>query len=180
MNYFSKYRVVFWIMILMVLINISAFTSFFFFYRANKANIADTMNCSGTCRFLNEKLALNAEQTAKVSEINKKFRDQTEPVVAEIKNTRTAMLDELSSVNPDTARLSQYTQKIGELQKSLQKAAIVQFQQLKQICTPDQCVKLSAIYSEVYGCNKMGQGMEKSMQYQYRYGKKNQGCEKNH
>ena len=101
-----------------------------------------------------EQLALNTVQSEKVSEINKQFREKTEPIVAEIKNIRTALLGELTSQNPDTARLNQYTEKIGELQKQLQKEAIVQFQQLKQICTGDQCLKLSAIFSEVYCCQR--------------------------
>ena len=180
MNYFNKYRVVFWIMMLMIVLNISAFTTYFFYYRANRDVNADTMGCSGTCRILNEQLALTAEQTAKVSEINKKFREHTEPLVNEIKSTRTAMLDELSSLRPDTVKLNSCTETIGELQKLLQKAAIVQFQQLKQICTPDQCLKLSAIYSELYGCSKMGQGMGKGNQGQHHQGEGNKACEKNH
>lgn len=180
MNYFNKYRLVFWIMILMIVLNISSFTTYFFYYRANKAVNADTISCSGTCRILNEHLALTAEQTAKVSEINKKFREKTEPLVNEIKCTRAAMLGELSSAMPDTMKLNQYAETIGDLQKILQKAAIVQFQQLKKICTPDQCLKLSAIYSELYGCPTMGQGMGTRMKHKDRQAEGNKGCEKNH
>jgi len=176
MNYFSKYRIVFWIMILMIVINVSAFTSFFVYYKANKASVADTMNCNGTCRFLDEQLSLNEDQSDKVIEINKKFREQTEPVVAEIKKTRTALLDELALEKPDTNKLNKFTDKIGELQKVLQKAAIVQFQQMKLICTPEQCMKVSAIYSEVYGCQKMGQGMGKGVQHRYRKGQGKPQC----
>jgi hypothetical protein len=162
MNYFNKYRVVFWIMIVMILVNISAFTTYFFYYRANRAVIADTVSCSGTCRFLNEQLGLSPGQSGKVSEINRKFREQTEPLVAEIKNTRAAMLNELASGTPDTGKINKFAEKIGELQKTLQRAAIVQFQQLKQVCTPEQCFKLSAIYFDVYGCRKMGQDTGKN------------------
>lgn len=164
MNYFSKYRLVFWVMILMILINVSAFSTFFLYYRANKPSQSDTTSCSGTCRFLNEQLALTAEQTASVKKINQDFRTRTEPVVAEIKQTRTDLLAELALDKPDTSALNRYTEKIGELQKALQKAAILQFQQLKQICNPDQCLKLSAIYSEVYGCSKMGAQQCKKME----------------
>jgi len=166
MNYFNKYRVVFWIMILMIAINISGLTSFYFYYKANKTTVADTASCNATCRFLDEQLAMSTAQSVKVSEINKKFREKTEPVVTEIKNIRTALLDELTSEKTDTAKLNQYTEKIGELQKQLQKAAIVQFQQLKQICTPSQCLKLSDIFSEVYCCRKTGQEEGKKMQQQ--------------
>ncbi len=164
MNYFNKYKVVFWIMILMIVINISGLTSFYFYYRANKTTVTDTTSCNATCRFLDEQLALNTVQSEKVSEINKQFREKTEPIVAEIKNIRTALLGELTSQNPDTTRLNQYTEKIGELQKQLQKEAIVQFQQLKQICTPDQCLKLSAIFSEVYCCQRTNQDKVKGTQ----------------
>jgi hypothetical protein len=180
MNYFNKYRLVFWIMILMILINISAFTSFFVFYKNDKASSdSDTGCCSGTCRLLNEKLALSSEQNVKVSAINRQFREKTEPVVSEIKNTRVALLDELSLDKPDTAKLTTYTQKIGELQKILQKAAIEQFSQLKLICTPVQCRKLSTIYSEVYGCSKMGRGRGDGMQNNCPKGQENKACDKN-
>lgn len=165
MNYFSKYRIVFWIMILVIVINVSAFTSFLFYYKSNRAAVADTASCSGTCRFLNEQLALTPGQSARVKEINNEFRSRTEPVVAEIKSTRTALLDELSLDTPDTAKISACSSKISDLQKILQKAAIVQFQQLRQVCNPEQCLKLSAIYSEIYGCSKMNQG--KGMQQRH-------------
>ncbi|MEI8005533.1 MAG: periplasmic heavy metal sensor [Bacteroidota bacterium] len=180
MNYFNKYRLVFWIMILMILINISAFTSFFVFYKADRTTAAaDTGCCSGTCRVLNEKLSLSSEQAARVSAVNRQFREKTEPVVAEIKNTRVAMLNELSLEKPDTAKLSACIEKIGELQKILQKAAVVQFRQLKEICTAEQCRKLSSIYSEVYGCSKMGQGGGEGMQNQRMPGQENKACDKN-
>ena len=180
MNYFNKYRLVFWIMILMILINISALTSFFVLYKADKATAAaDTGCCSGTCRVLNEKLGLSSEQAARVSVINRQFREKTGIIVAEVKDTRFAMLDELSLEKPDTVKLSAYTEKIGELQKTLQKAAIEQFRQLKQICTPEQCRKLSSIYSEVYGCSKMGQGRGEGMQDNCRKGQEKKACDKN-
>ncbi|MEI6883093.1 MAG: periplasmic heavy metal sensor [Bacteroidota bacterium] len=173
MNYFNKTRVVFWIMILVIVLNVSAFTSFLFYFKANRAPAADTTSCSGTCRFLNEQLALTPEQSARVKEINNEFRSRTEPVVAEIKNTRTALLDELSLDKPDTSKINACSSKISDLQKVLQKAAIVQFQQLRQVCNPEQCLKLSAIYSEIYGCTKMSQG--KGMQH--RNGKDQGGME---
>ena len=163
MNYFNKTRLVFWIMILVIVINVSAFTSFLFYYKANRTPVADTTSCSGTCRFLNKQLALTPEQSANVKKINQEFRAGTEPVVSEIKSTRNALLDELSIEKPDTLKINAYTSKISSLQSTLQKAAIVQFQQLKQICSPEQCLKLSAIYSEVYGCSKMSQQQCKEM-----------------
>ncbi|MEI6890120.1 MAG: Spy/CpxP family protein refolding chaperone [Bacteroidales bacterium] len=179
MNYFNKNRVVFWIMILMIVINISAFTSFFIYYRPGKPVVADTLSCGGSCRFLNDQLALNTDQAGKVSEINKQFRDQSEPVVLEIKSIRTALLAELASDKPDTASLNRYADRIGELQKKLQRAAVVQFQQLKQVCTPDQCLKLSAIYSELYGCEKMNQDKGMRMQHRFGGGQENKECKKN-
>ena len=180
MNYFNKNRLVFWIMILVILINISAFTTFYIFYKTDKAAAAaDTVCCSGTCRVLNEKLGLSSEQTARVSVINRQFREKTEPIVGDIKETRVAMLDELSLEKPDTAKLTAYTEKIGELQKTLQKAAIEQFSQLKQVCTAEQCRKLSSIYSEVYGCRKMGQGEGEVMQHPNTPGQGNKACDKN-
>jgi len=179
MNYFNKNRVVFWIMILMIVVNISAFTSYLIYFRVNRIAAPDAAGCGGTCRFLDEQLALTTGQSAKIKEINNDFRLQTEPLVTEIKATRTALLDELALVKPDTARLNQYTDHIGELQKKLQKAAVVQFQQLKQVCTPDQCLRLSAIYSELYGCPKMSQDKGKGMQHRFGGGQENKGCEKN-
>ena len=179
MNYFNKQKVVFWIMVLMILINISAFTSFFFFHRADRTVVADTAACSGTCRFLDRQLSLNAVQSEKVNAINLKFREHTEPLVSEIKTIRNSMLDELGSDKPDTLKLNGFTEKIGELQKQLQRAAIIQFQQLRMVCNAEQCRKLSTIYLEVYGCRKMDQGMGTGMQHQQGRNKVMPCCEKN-
>lgn len=178
MNYFNKQKAVFWIMIMVIVINVSAMVTWYVSYHKEKSPEKDTASCGQTCRMLNEELGLSKDQSARVEEINRKFREDAEPVVASIKETRAAMLDELAAPNPDTAKISSFVNSIGKLQANLQRLAVNQFMLLKQVCTPQQSIRLSSIYSEVYGCPKMTGGQGNGWQHRHGKGQPDSCCEK--
>ncbi len=176
MNFFSKNKVVFWLLVFLVVLNLSALATFIIFFSTSSPGpneMTPGKSCSNFCR----ELSLTPDQSAKVSPVLAKYRNQTDPVSASIRDQRLLVLDELAKDDPDTLLLSQYTRNISSLQEQLQKASIHQYFELKKICTPDQCRKLTSLYSELYGCKECGMGKGSGKGMMYRHGQERQrGC----
>ena len=165
MNFFHKNRLVFWVLIVLVVINLSALISFFFFTRAE----TPVQCCSPEeqqCTAFRDELNLTAEQTRQVGVINKKYQESAAPIALNIKEIRASILTELEKERPDTAQLDKFTNQLAELQLKIQKENIKQYTELKRVCTQEQAHWLSALYRDLYGC-PMQDGQ---MQHRYRQG----------
>jgi len=172
MNIFNHNRTVFWILIFLVLINISVFTTYLVYMR-KPSN--ETMPASGFKHgvALKQELSLTPDQSIKVNEINAIYQASSEPIVAAIKEKKADLLEELSEDNTDTSLVDKLADDLVTEQKKLQMANIKQFLDLKNVCTPEQTKKLSQIYSELYGCVNKGSGQGNGMRYRHRYGRQN-------
>jgi len=175
MNIFNNNRFVFWVLIFLVLINITAMATYFFYIRKSAMEAAPSVGYKAGVA-LKEELKLAPDQSLKVNQINAVYRASSGPVVATIRNKKAEMLEELSKEYTDTTLVVSLAEEVASEQKKLQLANIKQFLDLKKVCTPEQTKKLSQIYAELYGCeNKsMGKGNGKgnAKGFRHRYGQK--------
>ncbi len=157
MNFFSKNRFVFWLLIFLIVILLTAFATSIVYYsnQSKKINQEKPENPGNAFR---RELSLSPSQSGKVDSILQDYRNSTEPIVADIRNHRIQILDELAKDKPDKSTLNKYIEEISQLQKQMQNASVNQYMALKQICTPDQCQRLSALYFELYGFKEQGKG----------------------
>ena len=158
MNFFSKNRFVFWLMIFLVVVNISAFITFIVFFLRTPA-LSGQDQQGNTGKAFRKELSLSPSQSGKVNFILADYRAATEPVTADIRDYRAQILGELAKEKPDTDMLNRCSEQVCQLQKQLQKASVKQYMALKEICNPEQCQKLSALYFEMYGCQGQCKGM---------------------
>lgn len=176
MNFFSKNRFVFWLLIFLVVINFSALITFLVFFSHSSTGSAEQPQ-KNQGMALRKELSLTPSQSEKVEIILAGYRNSTDPVAADIRNYRKQLLEELAKDKPDSTLLNKYEEEICSLQLQMQKASVRQYMALKEICTPAQCQRLSALYFELYGCQSKCKGMEKGkgMMHQYRGGQGQQG-----
>ena len=150
-------RTLFWILIFLVLVNISAIAGYFvLFHKSDNTNVITPQRGQG--RALQKELSLTDDQSVKVQEINYAYREASQPVILSIRETKEKILEELSKEKTDTNRVAQLAGEILAKQKQLQIENIKQFLDLKKVCTPEQTKKLSQIYAELYGFESRGQG----------------------
>jgi hypothetical protein len=173
MNFFLKNRFVSLLLIFLVLVNLTVLATFLVFY-LRKTDVPDPQSCRNTCMSFSRELGLSSSQSEKVEVILSAYRSATGPVTDEIRNYRTQLLEELAKDQPDTLQLNRYVDEIYRLQKQMQNASVKQYMALKEICNPDQCRRLSALYFELYGCP--GKAMGKGMMHQNRRGQGQNGC----
>jgi Spy/CpxP family protein refolding chaperone len=174
METYKKNRLIFWVLILLVAVNLAALAGFFI-YSGKSGEAAcsqpQTRSCSGLCRELN----LSEEQAKKVEVINRDYQSNAAHYAARIKDLRARILDELNLETPDTTVIRKMVQEILIHQGMLQQENIRQYLELKKVCTPEQARQLSGLYRELYGCPMDG----KRVQNRYRHGgqKGGPGCE---
>jgi Spy/CpxP family protein refolding chaperone len=176
MNFFSKNRVVFWLLIFLVVINLTAFVTFLVYF--SKSTTGSTLRPQESPGMaMRKELSLSASQSEKVDVIVADYRNSTEPITASIRDYRSQLLEELAKDKPDTSLLNRCSDQICLLQKQMQKASVKQYLALKEICNPAQCQRLSALYFELYGFQGKGQGMGrgKGLMHQYPRGQGQQG-----
>ena len=158
MNPLNKNKLIFFILIFLVLVNLSALVTFFT-YRShnNEVVVCDAMQAECGNAFKRE-LGLSEEQSRKVEMINADYQASSSPIVEKIRDIRSDILDELSADVPDTSYLKQKSGELCDVQLQLQKANFTQYLELKKVCDPGQAQRLSALYRELYGCARMGNG----------------------
>ena len=177
MNIFNNNRTLFWILIFLVLVNLSILAGYFvFMHSTGTGTVAGTNGKPGWA--LQKELSLTPAQTVEVRNINSAYKAASEPLISGIKETKADLLEELTKENPDTIAVAKLADIINAEQQKLQKANIQQFLDLKKICTPEQVNKLSQLYSELYGCSNnnkgKGQGSGNGMMHRYRHGQNTQ------
>jgi hypothetical protein len=171
MNFFDKNRLAFWLLMVLIVINVSALVTFFL---ANGTNSGNALNGSENRpgAALKSELSLTPDQNIKVDEINSGYKASSETIILSIKEKKAELLEELSKENTDTNLVKVILHDLDIRQNNLQQVNIKQFLELKKICTPEQTRKLSKIYSELYGCDVKGkgQGNGQGMKHRHRYG----------
>lgn len=157
MNFTDKNRLAFWILIFLVLVNVTAMVTFFVTNsgKNTSSSIAVEAKPGETLR---SELSLSPEQNIKVNEINSAHKASSEPIILSIKEKKAELIEELSRENSDTLRINAILSELDKRQNILQQANIKQFMELKKVCTAEQTKKLSQIYSELYGCDMKGKG----------------------
>jgi Spy/CpxP family protein refolding chaperone len=171
MNFFSKNRLVFWLLIFLVVLNLSALISFLVLFSKNTTASSQQPQKNPGMAFRKE-LSLSPSQSEKVEVILADYRNSTGPITTDIRNYRSQLLEELAKDKPDTNILNRCGEEICLLQKRMQKASVKQYIALKEICNPVQCQRLSDLYFELYGCQGKGKGMGrgKGMMHKYQRG----------
>jgi len=172
MNFFSKTRLITWLVIILIVINISAIgTIVYHIYFSSESKQSDS-NTKNIQNIIREELGLSPLQEQKYLRIKKEFDEKSSEILIEMKNKRQEMLDELSSADSNPEKLNNIAEDIGMLHTSLKKLTIENFLEMKILCDSDQCLKLRLLYNDMQMCEGQFSGMEKGKGMQHRWGQK--------
>jgi Spy/CpxP family protein refolding chaperone len=165
METYKKNRLLFWILLFLVAVNLAALASFYFFFReplpgTSGNGAADTLRPAGKQQTFRQELCLDDAQSAVVDTILSRYKEAVAPLVSEIRATRKAILDELEAAKPDSIKLNSLSEKLAGLQTRMQQENIRQYLELKKVCTPDQLRRLSVLYRDLYGFGQQENGMK--------------------
>jgi len=158
MNFFTKHRVLLWILTGLLVVALSVLGSVIYFTWMEQEKIETMQVCSSSCQMLEMELGLDASQNAQLEQILERFREPSEALVSSLRDTRMALMVELRKEQPDTAQIRLLTEEIGANQTSLTALAATQYLQIRSICSPEQQERLCDVYCDLFGCPRAGMG----------------------
>ena len=155
MNYFTKNRILIWIVIAAFAINISAIVTIL--YRVNKEKCRTE---NGTCHhksheLFKKELNLTPEQEIQFLEIKKASKLEAEPIVMKMKEQRKMLMNVLFEKTPDTLKIKQISNDIEQSQALLLQYTIKHYLDIKKILKNEQQEKLNFLYQDLFGCDRM-------------------------
>lgn len=169
METYRKNRLIFWILIFLIIVNISALATYFFYPQEKSIAACNDGSPAPGCS-LHAELDLTNDQVMQVDGINSDYLEVASPISEEIKGIRTEVLDELAAEIPDTSKLNKLSLELSQLQAQLHRENIKHYLELKKVCNPEQVMRLSNLYRELYGCPMQGSGQ--GIQHRHKMGGK--------
>lgn len=154
-NYFRKMKFAIWIVIILTVTNLATIGTIVYHtykWKSNHLTGGKQTNHGRSGKFfLQKELNLNPQQEVKYKEYRVNFFSESKEIFGQLELKRTAMIAEMARVLPDTVKLYKYSDEIGALHASLKRLQIKHLLELKNICTPEQNVKLDSLYQRLIG-----------------------------
>lgn len=152
MSALSKPGFLKWLVIVLLLVNAATLAYLFVGDRNNKP--------FGPRRgkdFIVKELNFTEEQKVKHDSLHKIFANEQEAIFSRIKLLKDSLYFKSTAKN-DTAQLNAFTTRIGTEFSALEKETFLHFQRVRNICTPQQQVKLDTIINHL---NNMQRGSKR-------------------
>ncbi len=155
MNATNKYRILIWIIVILVATNLSTIGSFYY-YRMNDPKTTDlkqedqkAIPGEQRTRFFRDQLNLNAEQLDQFRDINRTFNRTARSIEMNLAQLREDLINELGTPNPDSIRLDQMAIEVGNNHSKLKQVTTTFYLDMKKICTAEQQTKLHEIFQSM-------------------------------
>jgi len=155
MNAPNKYRILIWIIVILVATNLSTVGSFYY-HRMTEAKTPETKQEEQTIvpgeqrtRFFRDQLTLNDEQLDKFRDINRTFNRTARGIEMNLAQLREDLIKELGAQNPDSTRLNQMATEVGNNHRELKQVTTAFYLDMKKICTAEQQAKLHEIFQSM-------------------------------
>ncbi|HAH25389.1 MAG TPA: hypothetical protein DCL77_16805, partial [Prolixibacteraceae bacterium] len=150
MNPNTKYRILIWIIVILVATNLSTISSFYYnrISEAKESKMEDQKVIPGEqrARFFRDQLNLNDEQLDQFRDINRTFNRTARGIEMNLAQLREDLIKELGTQNPDTTRLNQMATEVGNNHRELKQLTNTFYLNMKKICSAEQQAKLHEIF----------------------------------
>jgi len=150
----NTYRILIWVIVILVATNLSMALSFWYHKQQDKtaANTTDeemVMPSEQRTRFFRDQLNLNIDQVNDFRDLNREYNRNARRVTDELENLRIQMVGEMSKSEPSETVLDDVSEKIGDLHAELKHLTIDYYLGMKQVCDSIQQEKLEEIFLTV-------------------------------
>lgn len=150
MNYFLKNRLVFWGIILLVVMNLSALATVWWQQHMRPGPPPGGRDEPQRIRrILQNELGLTEPQLQQFEKIQRQHRKNSRAVHENMRGLRHDLFAQLSVESPDEEKVEQLTNQIGRAQSELEKLTFKHFTELKNLCNDEQQKRLSSLISEL-------------------------------
>jgi Spy/CpxP family protein refolding chaperone len=156
----NKYKILIWIIFILLATNLSMGISFMYHKQQDK-KVAEQVEeeaielpSQQRTRFFREQLNLQPHQTEIFRELNREFNRIAWQINHRLENLRISMVNEMGRTNPDQQKLEDISEEIGELHTMLKNETIKYYLSMKEVCTDEQKEKLNELFMSVLQQNE--------------------------
>jgi hypothetical protein len=156
----NKYRILVWVIVILVATNLSMGLSFLYHKQQDK-KLAEQIEQEAIelpalrrTRFFREQLNLQPQQMEIFRELNRNFNRAAWQINHQLESLRIEMVRELGLKNPDVQKLASISEEIGKLHTQLKNETIDYYLAMKKACTEEQQEKLNEIFISVLQKNE--------------------------
>lgn len=155
MNPTNKYRILIWIIVILVATNLSTIGSFYY-HRITELKLAERVQDEQTnipgeqrTRFFRDELNLDAGQIDQFRDINRNFNRTARGIEMNLAQLREDLITELGTQKPDSTRLNRMAKEVGNNHRELKQVTTTFYLSMKKICTVEQQAKLHEIFQSM-------------------------------
>ena len=150
----NTYRILLWVIVILVATNLSMGISFWYHKQQDKKVATATgeevvMPSEQRTRFFRDQLNLSIDQVDEFRELNRNYNRNARRVSDQLENLRIQMVEEMSKDEPSETLLDEISKNIGELHAELKHLTIDYYLGMKQVCDTTQQEKLEEIFLTV-------------------------------
>jgi len=150
----NTYRILIWVIVILVATNLSMGLSFWYHKQQDKKAAESVgeevvMPSEQRTRFFRDQLNLSMEQVNDFRDLNRDYNRNARKVTDQLENLRIQMVDEMSNDEPSETVLDEISNKIGDLHAELKHLTIDYYLGMKQVCDSSQQEKLEEIFLTV-------------------------------
>lgn len=151
----NKYRILVWVIVILVATNLSMGFSFLYHKQQDKKIAEQTeqeaieLPAQQRTRFFREQLNLQPQQMESFRELNRDFNRTAWQINHQLESLRIEMVTEMGSKNPDREKLGRIAREIGNLHAQIKNETITYYLGMKDICNEEQQEKLNEIFISV-------------------------------
>lgn len=150
----NTYRILIWIIVILVATNLSMGISFWYHNQQEKEVVTNvneqvTMPSEQRTRFFRDQLGLSPEQVDVFRELNREFNPSAHRISDRMEALRIEMVEEMGKREPSKEVLDSIAEEIGNNHSALKQLTIQYYLGMKKVCTDQQQEKLKEIFLEV-------------------------------
>lgn len=140
MDFFTKNKMLFWCVVVLVLLNVATLGSFWL----KKPPLPPAGSGQGADgqRIMEERLGLSDEQATEFKRLREEHFMRTRPLQEKMHRIRLHLLDEIFAPEPDETLIEELFTELGEKQTEFERNLYTHFQEMKDVCTPEQMHEL--------------------------------------
>lgn len=159
MNYFSKRNIVISVIAVLLIINIASISTIIY-HTYDQPKVEETKEENSSMRVFRKELNLDQKQIEDFRVLGRAYRDKTKTVLVEMHEVRTALFNEMSSANPDTAKMFAMADEIGVLHAKIKHQTIEHFLEVRGKSTPEQFDRFVKLFQRALMDGDFGRGSD--------------------
>ncbi len=152
----NKSKILWWVITLLAILNITTIATIVVHNYNQRETEGDqsiiiepnTQPING--KYFRHELGFDNEQMEVFRQSNRKFRQKSNQIVANINTQKELMFEELQAVSPDTIKLNIISQEIGFLHTELKKTTVQFYLSLAKVCNAEQKEKMKKIFTPLF------------------------------